>query len=70
MFTEFFLLFQNLKKKAKKSHWVLAHVEIPGSEQADALEKAATIKDKTECWIPATIKDVKKLTGNNVLQQW
>ena len=50
--------------------WVYAHVGIPGSEQADALAKAATTKDTTDCWIPATIKDVKRIIHQNVLQQW
>ena len=69
MFTEFFLLFQSFKKKAKMSLWS-AHVGIPGNEQADALAKAATSKDTTDCWIPATIKDVKRIIDQNVLQQW
>ena len=32
-----------------------------------ALAKAATTKDTTECWIPATIKDVKRIIDQNVL---
>ena len=47
--------------------WVSAHVGIPGNEQADALTKAATTKDTTECWIPATIMDVKRIIDQNVL---
>ena len=35
--------------------WVPAHIGIPRNEQADALAKAATTKDTTECWIPATM---------------
>ena len=50
--------------------WVPAPVGIPGNEQADALAKAATTKDTTECCIPATIKDVKRIIDQNVLQQW
>ena len=43
-----------LQEKGKEVTLVLipAHVGIPGNEQA------ATTKDTTECWIPATIKDV------------
>ena len=50
--------------------WVPAHVGIPGNDQADALAKAATTKDTTECCIPASIKDVKRIIDQNVLQQW
>ena len=65
-------IISELQEKGKEVTlvWVPAHVGIPGNEQADALAKAATTKDTTECWIPATIKDVKRIIDQNVLQQW
>ena len=62
--------FSELQEKGKEVTlvWVPAHVGIPRNEQADALAKAATTKDTTECWIPATIKDVKRIIDQNVLQ--
>ena len=53
--------------------WIPAHVGIPRNEQAGALAKAATNKNPTESWIPATIpqgKDMKKIIDQNILQQW
>ena len=67
-----FYTISELQEKGKEVTlvWVPAHVGIPGIEQADALAKAATTKDTTECWIPATIKDIKRIIDQNVLQQW
>ena len=61
-----------LQEKGKEvtQVWIPAHVGIPGNDEGEALAKAATTKDTTDCWIPATIKDVKRIIDQNVLQQW
>ena len=50
--------------------WVPAHIGISGNEKADSLAKAATTREQIDRWIPASIKDVKRAVGHNIIQQW